>query len=142
MNEFIEYLRPMTIIGQIDAWRRVPFNVRMGSMTGGTTGYWVGQGKPIPVSKGTTSSTSLGITKAAGIAVSDMKGYPNRFAGRGGLGAVMGSKGLKAIVVSDKGLPYTEHADKEAFQAALKRFASAAPSICPARSRSYPRPWS
>ena len=44
--------------------------------------------------------------KAAGIAVSDMKGYPNRFAGRGGLGAVMGSKGLKAIVVSDKGLGY------------------------------------
>jgi aldehyde:ferredoxin oxidoreductase len=63
--------------------------------------------------------------KAAGIAISDPKGYPNRFAGRGGLGAVMGSKGLKAIVVSDKGLPYNEHADKEAFQAALRRFASA-----------------
>jgi aldehyde:ferredoxin oxidoreductase len=63
--------------------------------------------------------------KAAGIAVSDPKGYPNRFAGRGGLGAVMGSKGLKAIVVSDKGLPYLEHADKEAFTAAIKRFSHA-----------------
>ena len=63
--------------------------------------------------------------KAAGIAVSDMKGYPNRFAGRGGLGAVMGSKGLKAIVISDKGLGYLEHADKEAFNAAMKRFSSA-----------------
>jgi len=63
--------------------------------------------------------------KASGIAVSDMKGYPNRFAGRGGLGAVMGSKGLKAIVVSDKGLPYVEHADKEAFNAAMKRFSHA-----------------
>ena len=63
--------------------------------------------------------------KASGIAVSDMKGYPNRFAGRGGLGAVMGSKGLKAIVVSDKGLGYQEHADKEAFNAAMKRFSSA-----------------
>jgi len=63
--------------------------------------------------------------KAAGIAVSDMKGYPNRFAGRGGLGAVMGSKGLKAIVVSDKGLSYTQHADKDAFNAAMKRFADA-----------------
>jgi len=63
--------------------------------------------------------------KAAGIAISDMKGYPNRFAGRGGLGAVMGSKGLKAIVVSDKGLPYLEHADKEAFNAAMKRFSTA-----------------
>ncbi len=63
--------------------------------------------------------------KAAGIAISDMKGYPNRFAGRGGLGAVMGSKGLKAIVVSDKGLKGVEHADKEAFNAAMKRFAKA-----------------
>lgn len=69
--EFIEYLRPRTIIGQIDTWRRVPFNVRMGSMTGGLTGYWVGQGKPIPMSKGTTSSTSLGITKAAGMCALD-----------------------------------------------------------------------
>ncbi|MFA5844846.1 MAG: aldehyde ferredoxin oxidoreductase C-terminal domain-containing protein [Coriobacteriia bacterium] len=63
--------------------------------------------------------------KAAGIAVSDMKGYPNRFAGRGGLGSVMGSKGLKAIVVSDKGLPNLAHADKDAFNAAVKRFAAA-----------------
>jgi aldehyde:ferredoxin oxidoreductase len=63
--------------------------------------------------------------KAAGIAVSDMKGYPNRFAGRGGLGAVMGTKGLKAIVVSDKGLPGVEHADRDAFNAAMKRFAKA-----------------
>jgi aldehyde:ferredoxin oxidoreductase len=65
------------------------------------------------------------LLKASGIAVSDMKGYPNRFAGRGGLGAVMGSKGLKAIVVSDKGLPFLEHADKDAFNSAMKRFATA-----------------
>jgi aldehyde:ferredoxin oxidoreductase len=63
--------------------------------------------------------------KAAGIAVSDMKGYPNRFAGRGGLGAVMGSKGLKAVVISDKGLKSPEHADKEAFSAAIKTFSNA-----------------
>lgn len=63
--------------------------------------------------------------KASGIAVSDMKGYPNRFAGRGGLGAVMGAKGLKAIIVSDKGLPYLQHADKDAFNAAMKRFSTA-----------------
>lgn len=63
--------------------------------------------------------------KASGIAMSDTKGYPNRFAGRGGLGAVMGSKGLKAIVISDKGLPYLEHADKDAFNAAMKRFSTA-----------------
>lgn len=65
------------------------------------------------------------LLKAAGVCVSDMKNYPNRFAGRGGLGAVMGSKGLKAVVVSDKGLNYTEHADKDAFIAAVKKFANA-----------------
>ncbi|MDZ4655400.1 MAG: aldehyde ferredoxin oxidoreductase C-terminal domain-containing protein [Coriobacteriia bacterium] len=61
----------------------------------------------------------------AGIAVSDPHGYPNRFAGRGGLGAVMGSKGLKAVVVNDAGLSYRDHADKDAFNAAVKKFAAA-----------------
>lgn len=70
-NEFIDLLRPMTILGRLTGVRRVPFNVRMGSLTAGTTGYWVGQGKPIPMSKGTTGSASLGITKAAGLAAYD-----------------------------------------------------------------------
>ena len=63
--------------------------------------------------------------KASGIAISDPKGYPNRFAGRGGLGAVMGSKGLKGIVVSYAGTKSLAHADKEAFAAAGKRFSAA-----------------
>lgn len=66
-SEFIEHLRPMTILGKITGFRRVPFNIRVGGMSGGTTGYWVGQGKPIPVSKGTTTSVSLAIAKVAGI---------------------------------------------------------------------------
>ncbi|MDO8472274.1 MAG: aldehyde ferredoxin oxidoreductase N-terminal domain-containing protein, partial [Dehalococcoidia bacterium] len=37
------------------------------------------------------------------IASTDPDGYPSRSASRGGLGAVMGSKGLKAIVVEDPG---------------------------------------
>lgn len=70
-DEFINFLRPMTILGRLDGMRRVPFNVRIGSLTAGTTGFWVGQGKPIPMSKGTTGSLSLGITKAAGLAAYD-----------------------------------------------------------------------
>lgn len=66
-NDFIEFLRPMTIIGRIPNFSRVPFNMRVGGLSAGTTGYWVGQGLPIPVSKGTSTSTSLAITKAAGI---------------------------------------------------------------------------
>jgi aldehyde:ferredoxin oxidoreductase len=62
--------------------------------------------------------------KAAGIAFSDPKEYQNRWAGRGGLGAVMGSKGLKGIAVAatGAGLP---HADKEAFTAAVRKFSNA-----------------
>jgi aldehyde:ferredoxin oxidoreductase len=37
----------------------------------------------------------------AGVAVSDMNDIQIRYAARGGLGAVMGSKGIKAIVVDD-----------------------------------------
>ena len=37
----------------------------------------------------------------AGVAVSDVNDIQIRYAGRGGLGAVMGSKGIKAIVVDD-----------------------------------------
>ena len=66
-TEFIEFLRPMTVIGKLTRLRNIPFNVRMGSQTAGSTGYWVGQGAPIPLSKGTVSSASLGIAKCAGM---------------------------------------------------------------------------
>jgi len=65
------------------------------------------------------------LMKAAGIAFSDMKDLPNRFAGRGGLGAVMGSKGLKGIAVATGGTKAVEHADKDAFIAAVRKFSNA-----------------
>lgn len=62
---------------------------------------------------------------SASIAVTDREGYPNRHAGRGGLGAVMASKGLKAVIASDKGLSMLGHADKDAFTAATRKFTTA-----------------
>jgi len=41
----------------------------------------------------------------AAVAFSDKDGHPERFAGRGGLGAVMGSKRIKAVVVRNAGRP-------------------------------------
>lgn len=69
-SEFIEYLRPMTVMGKLNL-RRVPFNVRMGQQSGTGTAYWVGQGAPIPMSKGTVTSQSMGIAKCAGLMAID-----------------------------------------------------------------------
>lgn len=62
---------------------------------------------------------------AASIAVTSTNGTPSRHAGRGGMGAVMGSKGMKAIVVDDKEAPGVTYADKEAFKEAAGVFRDA-----------------
>jgi aldehyde:ferredoxin oxidoreductase len=56
----------------------------------------------------------------ASIQSSDTDGHPSRAAGRGGLGAVMGSKGLKAVIVDRRGKSADPVADPEAFQEAVK----------------------
>jgi len=57
---------------------------------------------------------------AASIQSSDTDGHASRAAGRGGLGAVMGSKGLKAIIVDRRGKSADPIADPEAFREAVK----------------------
>ncbi|MDX2447648.1 MAG: aldehyde ferredoxin oxidoreductase C-terminal domain-containing protein [Desulfobacterales bacterium] len=59
---------------------------------------------------------------AASIAFTDMEQRPTRHAGRGGVGAVMGSKGVKVIIVDDEGTARREPADPEKFKAANKEF--------------------
>jgi aldehyde:ferredoxin oxidoreductase len=61
----------------------------------------------------------------AGICVNDQENTAGRYAGRGGLGALMGSKGLKAIVIDDKGGPGVPIADPERFDAAIKKLTKA-----------------
>jgi len=60
--------------------------------------------------------------KAAAVTFTDKDGHCSRHAARGGLGAVMGSKGLKAIVIDDSGTPAIDLADKGAFREALKNW--------------------
>lgn len=62
---------------------------------------------------------------AAGVFITDTNGVPGRAAARGGLGAVMGSKGLKAIVISNDGTQRPNPAKPEEFRKALKAFADA-----------------
>ena len=58
----------------------------------------------------------------AGIATMDKEKKPNRYSGRGGLGAVMGSKKIKGIVVEEKGT--VEIKDKEKFNQVFKEYSS------------------
>jgi len=59
---------------------------------------------------------------AATIAVTDNDGRPCRHAGRGGLGAVMGAKGLKAIVIDPQGARPLKAVDAPAFAKAVKEY--------------------
>jgi HK97 family phage major capsid protein/HK97 family phage prohead protease len=67
--EFLELLRPATILGKIPGLRRVPFNAQVPVQTAGGTYGWVGQAKPKPVTALAFSTTRLNISKAAGIIV-------------------------------------------------------------------------
>jgi len=58
----------------------------------------------------------------AGVATTDASGVQVRYAGRGGLGAVMGSKGIKAIVVDDEGALPIAGSDPTRLRDASRRF--------------------
>ena len=59
---------------------------------------------------------------AASIAVTDVEGRPTRHYGRGGLGAVLGSKGVKVLVVDPTGGQRPKPADLEAFKQGAQKF--------------------
>jgi aldehyde:ferredoxin oxidoreductase len=60
---------------------------------------------------------------AACIATTDHTGVQLRVAGRGGLGAVMGVKGIKAVVFDDEGAETTDPADRAALTAVSRELA-------------------
>jgi HK97 family phage major capsid protein/HK97 family phage prohead protease len=68
-SEFVDLLRPATIIGRIPGLRRVPFNVKIPRQTAGSSVGWVGEGKPKPVSSLAFDTITLRWAKAAGIVV-------------------------------------------------------------------------
>jgi len=74
-----------------------------------------------------SSVISIGIAgerkwKSASVGFTDADGRPSRHAARGGLGAVMGAKGLKAIVIDDRGASPATISDREAFRKAGKGY--------------------
>ncbi len=61
----------------------------------------------------------------SGVCFNDPEGLPSRYAGRGGLGAVMASKGLKFIVVDENGAPGVEIANQDVFKQGIKKLRDA-----------------
>jgi aldehyde:ferredoxin oxidoreductase len=59
---------------------------------------------------------------AASVAFTDMELRPTRHAGRGGVGAVMGAKGVKVIVLDDTGTETRTPKDPDKFKEANKAF--------------------
>jgi HK97 family phage prohead protease len=73
-QDFVEYVRPRTIVGKfglngIPPLYKTDFNLKVKQQTSGGTAYWVGEGKPKPVTKWGYSSTAMLPTKIAAIAV-------------------------------------------------------------------------
>ncbi|UCB44694.1 MAG: iron-containing alcohol dehydrogenase, partial [Spirochaetota bacterium] len=75
------------------------------------------KGKPAVISIGIGGER---LYKAASVTLTDMLGDPSRNAGRGGMGSVMGSKGLKAIIIDDKDTKPVEFANKALFTQTVK----------------------
>jgi aldehyde:ferredoxin oxidoreductase len=61
----------------------------------------------------------------AGISINDMENMPGRYAGRGGLGAVWGARGVKAMVVDDTGGKGVEIANMDLFKQGRKKLTEA-----------------
>lgn len=66
-GEFVEYMRPLTIIGRIAGFRRVPFKVKFPRQTGAAVANWVGEAKPKPATSLAFDSITLDPLKVAGI---------------------------------------------------------------------------
>ncbi len=66
-NEYLDLLRPMTLLGRIPGFNKVPFNVTVPIGTADGTHSWVGEDVSAPVGKLTISSATLEWAKTASI---------------------------------------------------------------------------
>lgn len=67
VSEFVELLRAQTILDRIPGLNRVPFNIRLGTQTSGTTAFWTGQARAIPLSKIGTGDLTMDRHKLAAL---------------------------------------------------------------------------
>lgn len=68
-NEFIELVRAEAVMGRINGFRRVPFNISFPRQTGAASAGWVGEGLSKPVSRPSFDRVTHPWAKMAGICV-------------------------------------------------------------------------
>ncbi|MFK4725845.1 HK97 family phage major capsid protein [Bradyrhizobium niftali] len=66
-DAFIQYLRPLTIIGRLQGFKAVPFNVKTTRANVGSNAAWTGAGATTPVSSLSLETISLEHAKLNGI---------------------------------------------------------------------------
>lgn len=68
-SEFIDLLRPATIVGKLSGVRNVPQNIRIPRATSGTSANWIGEGKAAPITNAAFADLEVGSHKLGAIAV-------------------------------------------------------------------------
>jgi HK97 family phage major capsid protein len=68
-SEFLELVRPASVIGRMRGFRRVPFMVKFTRQTAGATIGWVGEYRPAPAGKLGLESETFRHSKVSGIVV-------------------------------------------------------------------------
>lgn len=68
-REFYALATEQSLLGRIGTLRRIAFNVRSLRQTDGARGFWVGEGKPVPLSKQAITPFTLSPLKVATIVV-------------------------------------------------------------------------
>lgn len=69
LNEFLEFLRPSTLLGRIPGLKEVPFRISLPTQTAGGAYGWVGEGASKPVTSITFGTVTMDENKASGIIV-------------------------------------------------------------------------
>jgi HK97 family phage major capsid protein len=68
-GEFLELLRPFTIVGRLTSLRPVPFNTKIPRQTAGASAGWVGEGLSKPVSRLSFDTVTIPWAKIAVIVI-------------------------------------------------------------------------
>lgn len=68
-GEFIDLLRPQTILGKMTKVRNVPGNIKLLKATTGTSASWIGEGKPAPITNAAFGDLTIGDHKIGAISV-------------------------------------------------------------------------